>query len=769
MVATQSQLRDIQKEGLEGSNKMTISQDNEVQSHIIKVLTENYKYPIASLIREGVSNAWDSHVMSNKQDTPIPVKLFKDLTGNYALEMIDEGLGLDEEGFYKYYMKLGESNKRGVAGVLGYYGCGAKSALAYTDSYEVVCRKDGTERSFLIYKGEDTPECTKVYERPTTEVNGVKIKVPVNRYDYSEFVKAIKQQLCYFPTVAIQIEGDSFNYLEAKIFENDLFSWSEIYPSNEMHINFGGVHYPIDWDLIKISKINVAIGIKIAPDKGVNPFFNRESLQYTALAKEEIKGQICKVAEYFVNKYNENWKEETNITKCWEKIGLSDKFVELAGETFRINQLMPYSSVSPKELSVKDICLETPNYYKGLESKILQEYKCIVDYESYKWRIKHLYKTNLASYILDKDYKLIEVDNIPTGRYKKWLLQKYSGKILFIKKTYQRQLGKTTTVWNHRNDEDFLYLLKLSRFTKEEKIKWRPLIKEYQLVENQFKSLIINEVGTETSDEYLKWLENYKEELKAHRKQYGTSGNYKGLNKGEQDITIAYYKRIKGYKYSPKKEAFKITDLHKNPYLTVYETANNPFLYNSSILCKMFPKVKFALIGKNEVKKLPKLKGFKTIQEFMSQLTKPFVKVVTANKVNAVLETYNNLKSNDIVENVLVALHKDVKTLEAYKKEYYFNMDEEVSNSIYEYAKENNIWDREIMEVIDRVEKGMKDYEFISILETPRSYNHEETEKYKRFINQMLLFKKLYNKKSLPEYDLVLREKKEELVLEEAI
>ena len=96
-------------------------------------------------------------------------------------------------------------------------------------------------------------------------------------------------------------------------------------------------------------------------------------------------------------------------------------------------------------------------------------------------------------------------------------------------------------------------------------------------------------------------------------------------------------------------------------------------------------------------------------------------------------------------------------------------MDEEVSNSIYEYAKENNIWDREIMEVIDRVEKGMKDYEFISILETPRSYNHEETEKYKRFINQMLLFKKLYNKDSLPEYDLVLREKKEELVLEEAI
>lgn len=767
MIAGNAAIRDIQKEGMETSQKMTISQDNEVQSHIIKVLTENYKYPIASLIREGVSNAWDSHVMSNKIDTPIPVKLFKDKTGNYTLEIIDEGLGLDEEGFYKYYMKLGESNKRGVAGVLGYYGCGAKSALAYTDSYEVICRKDGIERAFLIYKGEDTPECTKIYEKDVVEPNGVKIKVPVSRWDFNDFVKAIKQQLCYFPTAAIEIENDGFNYLEAKIFENELFSWSEIYPSSEMHINFGGVHYPIDWDLMKMSKINIPVGIKIAPDKGVNPFFNRESLQYTTLTKETIKEQINKVANYFIEKYNESVPDERDLIEAWEDIGKQDKYVEIAGKSFHINSLIIHSNIKPKELKIKGLSLKDPQYYMSLSSKYLNNYDTIVDYTEPTWRAKRLYRRHNVDHLFE-DKKLIVVNQVPTRKLKTYLLEKHKGKLFFIKKTQERALGSVKYV--NRNEKNYLYTLGLG--AHKDKSKWRPLIKEFQYVESHFLKLLIDETNCENTEEYQKWLVIEKERVKAHRKQYGTSGNYKGLNKGELDITIAYYQRKYKWKKElhPKKAAYEINKLNQNKFLTVYQSLNNPSLYDFEALAQMFPKVKFALIGKNEVKKLPKIHNFKTIEEFMSQLTKPFIKVVTANKVNSVLDTYNDLVDNEIVEKILIALHNDIEILQKYVEDNYCNMDEEVSNSIYEYAKENNIWDREIMAVVNKVEKGLQDYEFISILQEPTSYNAEEVEKYQRFINQMLLFKKLYNNKSLPEYELILKPKpvfEEELVLEE--
>ena len=114
--------KDILLTGVEDTTKMSLSLDESNQAHIVKVLTENYKYPIASTVREAASNAWDSHIMSNKTDTPFHIRLFKNKTEGYTLEVEDFGLGLDKEGFYQYYMKIGNSSKRGIAGVLGFYG-----------------------------------------------------------------------------------------------------------------------------------------------------------------------------------------------------------------------------------------------------------------------------------------------------------------------------------------------------------------------------------------------------------------------------------------------------------------------------------------------------------------------------------------------------------------------------------------------------------------------------------------------------------------------
>ena len=145
----------------------------------------------------------------------------------------------------------------------------------------------------------------------------------------------------------------------------------------------------------------------------------------------------------------------------------------------------------------------------------------------------------------------------------------------------------------------------------------------------------------------------------------------------------------------------------------------------------------------------------------MSQLTKPFIKVVTANKVNEVLNTYSSLIENEVIENIIDDLGEDINTLKKYRDDYYYDVEEDVANSIYEYAKENNIYDREIMAVVVVVEKAMKDYEFISILDTPGKWESSLVEKYKKFVNQHLLYRKLYNKENLPNYRLVKVKKKE--------
>lgn len=114
----QQTIREIHSEGeVMESQKMHVSR--EAENHLIRMATEwSYKQPLESGLREAVSNAVDSHLESGNTD-PVIVKLAKNKIGQWVLEIIDEGLGLDDTGFHKYIMGIGESTKRGRADLLG--------------------------------------------------------------------------------------------------------------------------------------------------------------------------------------------------------------------------------------------------------------------------------------------------------------------------------------------------------------------------------------------------------------------------------------------------------------------------------------------------------------------------------------------------------------------------------------------------------------------------------------------------------------------------
>lgn len=743
--------RNVEKEGIENSTKMQISASEEVQDHIIRLLTENgYKRPIPSLIREVFCNSHDGNIAANKSNEPVFVSLYKNETGSYVFEVSDKGIGMNEEEFYKYCMNIGESSKRNSNTMIGAMGAGFKSPLAYTDNFETIIRKNGKELKFLIYKGETRPECTKIYEKDTIEEDGVTVKVTVSRWDFNQFKEGIKEQLAHFPNAYIKIEGDNFDYSSAKVFTSELFEWSEIYPNSEMYISFGGVNYPIEYSSIKIPKINLPIAIKIGLEEKVCPIFNRESLIYTSETKELILEKIKKVATWFVNKYNESVPEEQELLKVFKDIDNDTKIVKLADKEFVINSLLQYSSVKPKELKIKGISVETPAYYYKKRNELLDEYETVVHLENTTWRTKHIKNRHSWIKILD-GIKHIEVEKVPTGLVKKYLLEKHGNRnLIFLKKVHTRKLGNRN--YNLKRDYDYMYLLNLSsnldKNGRVDKSKFRPLIQEWQFVENQFKSLIINEINIENSKEYQEWLLKHKEEQKQNRAKGYSSGNYKILNKKEGDVTISYCvpKSVgSGFKFD--KNTYKIQELHKNKYLTILFTEEEK--EKALNLRNLQSKWRIAIVGKNEGKKIENIHNFITFKQFMEK-SKPFKRLMTSFLFEKEVEKYDNIferKDLEIIQNCLKPLYNDIQLLRSYvSKNGKYVKDNELLEQMVEVAKDYNLYDYEFWTEYQNVKNSLQKYEFITLLQSPSHWDEEETAKIKSLITQILFHQQNYRK-----------------------
>ena len=415
---------------INNTTKMQLLNDPENMAHIVKVLTENYKYPIASTIRETASNAYDSHLMSGKSDIPFVISLSHNTLGNYTLEIQDFGLGLSEEEFYKYYMQIGSSNKRNVKGVLGYYGCGAKAALSIDGltHYEVICRKEGVENKFIIFKGEEFPECTLLSTELTDLEDGVIVRLDINNYNYRETVIDIKTQLCYFPNVLIKLPNETIDFNSFKIYENELFSCSELYPLNELHINFGNVYYPIDWSILKLKPIRLPLGIKINPDGIINPFFNRESLEYNKQCKELILSKIKEIATYLCNKFNTENNKEVSFSKSYEYytkgcfINVGDK-IEIP-----LNEISVYSDVEIELPKIKNTNFLTTKFIcTNLTYHLLAHYEPKLFKDNFTKRKAHLYiidciKNNIPIYISPNKTVPIHILNYLDSIHNKYLI-----------------------------------------------------------------------------------------------------------------------------------------------------------------------------------------------------------------------------------------------------------------------------------------------------------------------------------------------------------
>ena len=598
----------------------------------------------------------------------------------------------------------------------------------------------------MVYQGEEFTEFDKLYEKPTDELNGVEVIVPIkDYYEAQEFVRKAKSKLAYYDTVILQIYGQ---IIQNTIFRSDDWQFSTQNTDNKLHFCLKDVYYSIDWDKLGIYSIGIPISLKFDLSDGLIPSPSREYIIYNESSKKIILDKIKKVANWFIDKYNSEWKEYETLKDAWNFINQYNFYVNINDKKFKIDDLGKYADNKIKLTKVKNI--ENINWYYTNKQWLLSNYE--VEAENNRiWISKHPSKNIVEKMMYN--YKIVVVDSEPKRRIKSYLQDKYPD-ALFITKICDRKLGKD----DKQNKTTYFYTLELDKITQPE---WKNKIKELNYVESQLKENFIYELDVENSQGFKDWLEKRKKE----RVYKVSDSNYKVLDKKEDEVTIVFGRNsYAGKKITFEKETFKVSKLNQNPYLTIYFEDKDRATQYYELIGK---KYKIALIGKREQLKIKNIHNFMTEQEF--QKSKVFKRIVTSIMFDELIETYRSVYSRsslDIIQNLIKPLEKDIEILQNYtSKNGKTIRNNELLDSMVSIAKEYNLYDYQFMDVYNRCKESLDKYKFLNYIQKPDRWNEENVKEVNSIITQFLYHQKMYRGLH-QELEFVVKEEEKEVVEE---
>lgn len=295
-------------------------------SKLFGILSGLYKNVNESIIREYCSNSWDSHVSSDKEDTPIMIKLV-DAEDDSSISFQDFGLGMSPETMNDIYFNYLDSTKEDDANVLGCFGLGSKSALAYTHTFFIDTIWDNILYHYMFSKqANGIPAGELLYTEETTECNGTTIKIPIKYNDLHQFHTAIKNQLIYFPNVYVETPYYFDNNF--KIYDFDDFIYRPDGNISTLHMCVGNVYYPIDYSELKIDPIKLPFAIKFNIGE-LMPTPSRENIVYSRESIKTINDKIAKVFKFISDKISEKAIEIESIADYAPFYGEKDNIIEI--------------------------------------------------------------------------------------------------------------------------------------------------------------------------------------------------------------------------------------------------------------------------------------------------------------------------------------------------------------------------------------------------------------------------------------------------------
>jgi hypothetical protein len=240
----------IEKKNVERNFDAEISKFSiETSSKAFKILSDNiYSNKIEAIVREISTNASDAHKDCGKDDLPFDINLPSEISPFFSVR--DYGNGLSHEDCTTLYTTYFKSTKTDENISTGCLGLGSKSPFCYTDSFNIESIYDGVKRTYIAAMETDGPTLTLLHEELTEEPSGLKVMVPVKRYDFRAFSSAATKIYKYFD-IKPNCDGISFEGAEYLIKRND---WGIEINSYENKVIMGQVAYSISIDNDIINK-----------------------------------------------------------------------------------------------------------------------------------------------------------------------------------------------------------------------------------------------------------------------------------------------------------------------------------------------------------------------------------------------------------------------------------------------------------------------------------------------------------------------------------
>jgi hypothetical protein len=759
----------------EGESQETVKMSLDLDSAqvLMQMLSKNlYSDAIGSTIRECASNALDSHRRAGS-DKPIIVsfkRAAKADTFEFAVE--DFGIGLDADDVVNIISKYGKSTKRDSNTELGMMGLGFKAPLAYSSSFYFVARKSGVERKYMMYEGEDTNSIDLLYEKSTTEGNGVKVIVPVGYYDRHNFVSKIKEQLAYFESVYFDIDNNISYSVDNNftIHRAEHYQYSSLAVNNDMHLCLDNVSYPIDWEKLGIERIRMKIALRFSLSDGLFPTPNREAIRYTQEAKKTILDKITTVANVFMEKYNESITDKADIKSIMDFYGTHYRYIDgdIIGSKDRIEitELLKLATTPEKQPKLEGIeLLDLKRLAEKGKDYFLGEYQIKFRYSSGRFNnAKNYWTTNLrpqdiTGYGFGGVYVFADRLTKTKQDYLRSLLGDTNKTVFFVKKDKPFKLRSGHQVDYHT----YWSLLRLENYPKSQ---WRQIIQELQHVISLYSKDFIDVDAIEIPQA---WTDAQKaKRMKILAKPTTVNGVKKVRMKGEfsgKMGTKMEVNLIDQYaKFVP--TTFKMEDIHKLNMLHVYgkEADKKTMDKYWSVFVQ---HAVFVIVAQATYDNLQKadLHNWITIDKFMEGKNRPFRTMATEFLIEELIRTKKATFGRiATVREISNDLADKLTLLDQYNRDngrpY---ADNNTKASIIEHAKENNLFDQEVYTIYKQVNEVFEKLPFLDVLLDRMGYRDVNSPITKAIVD---LFKYHKHKVNLEHYKLVLTE---DAPLEEAL
>jgi len=311
---------DIQTTGKVSNMKL----DEDSHAMIFQMFTGGlYSDPIGTVIREITSNCFDSHIEAGVDSTenPVVVELSKEMSGTFII-FSDKGVGMSPDRIENIYGTYFKSTKRSTNNQIGGFGLGGKTPLAYTDSFYIVTRFEGIEYTYNVFEGNNVPAIELMGQQTTDKPNGTDVKVPVKEMDVDEFEKKTLRQLYYFENIVFKGFSDYYVTNDYSIVKGKNFLYRGNNYSDRMHVCYGKVAYPIDYEAMDISysdyRIPVAVRIEIGELEGTGVTPSREAIKYSKANIKTIKAKMDKALEELKDLLGEQYNNVQTLEDYYE-------------------------------------------------------------------------------------------------------------------------------------------------------------------------------------------------------------------------------------------------------------------------------------------------------------------------------------------------------------------------------------------------------------------------------------------------------------------